>query len=65
MGNIIKFDSASGPGVEEDLLLRFLIKRGEQSLMGTPPKQTSPWWSLSAAAVHFDKKLVEKYSEEE
>ena len=47
--------------MEEDLLLKYLIKRGEQALSGKPPKHTSPWWSFAAAAVHFDERLGERF----
>ncbi|GEM_PF-1767979 len=60
MGINVNFDETTGPGIEEDLLLRFLIKRGEQSLSETPPKEQSPWWSFAAAALHFDDNLLER-----
>ncbi|MFC1833252.1 hypothetical protein ACFL2Q_00790, partial [Thermodesulfobacteriota bacterium] len=46
MGIDIAFDSDEGPGIQEEVLLEYLIARGEELLWTNPPGHGGFWWTL-------------------
>lgn len=56
-------DSEEGPGIEEDLLLKFLIQRGEEFLSKSPPSHRSLWWLLIDIVASLDEDFQDRLGE--
>ena len=56
------FDNETGPGIEERVLLNYLITRGEEFLWDSPPGPRSFWWTLVEILVSQDERFREELS---